>query len=233
MIFAYNKKTDHLWFQIFATFSFFFFWGRDLVFPPRVSGFKPHGTLESLGRTKSDDGCDDDDWADFCWLHQGWLDPCCSKSIPGSIWNIKKRNTGTPPSHGENPPMNGKVKPPFSDARCRRDPRFKRIVDVGAGTGRMASWLTNWNLEAAKRICESVGWILRDIHWVVPPPRKNGTTRIITFLGSGIPTSTFICHRHPGRGDNPTVMQLVGRIVLDLDNSGFLDSSASDDEFLP
>ena len=49
---------------------------------------------------------------------------------------------------------------PFGDARCRRDPRFKRIVDVGAGTGRMASWLTKWNLEAARRICESVGLIL-------------------------------------------------------------------------
>ena len=33
-------------------------------------------------------------------------------------------------------------------ARSRRDESFKRVVDVGAGTGRMASWLTTWGLEA-------------------------------------------------------------------------------------
>ena len=31
------------------------------------------------------------------------------------------------------------------------------------------------------------------------------TTRIILFLGSGIPIKTFICHWHPGRGDNPAL----------------------------
>ena len=40
--------------------------------------------------------------------------------------------------------------------------------------------------------------------WVVPPPRMPVTSRIITFLGSGIPNLNLHLPRlHPGRGGQP------------------------------
>ena len=112
----------------------------------------------------------------------GWLDPCCSISIPGLahllmvfgligkpipcfqvpwfhglFFQLKPNTLATHhnfpisfPNFCWSPLV---PQPPIlclsSDrARSRRDESFKRVVDVGAGTGRMASWLTTWGLEA-------------------------------------------------------------------------------------
>ena len=45
---------------------------------------------------------------------------------------------------------------------------------------------------------------LQAISWVVPLPRMPVTSRIIMFLVGDPNLQTFICHWHPGRGDNPS-----------------------------